>query len=129
MIIADTSFLVAFYHEIDSNHQEAVSLMQKHEHEGLLISDYVLGETATVLLYKKKLESSLKFIEMAEETESVKLLKFSEQDFQQILDTFRKQKHQLSFIDASVVYLARNMNLAVLCFDWGISKELKLKES
>ena len=126
MRIADTSFLFAFYHESDLKHQKAVELMKLYEKDGVLISDYILGETATLLLYRNSLEASLTFIKKAQETQTVKILKFSEPDFEGILEVFKNQKHEIGFIDASVVYLARTMGLDILSFDGNMWEEIKL---
>lgn len=126
-MIVDTSFLISFYDEGDSNHLRAVELMRRYEKERLLINDYVIGETATVLLYKKDLETALQFISIIEQTGTFKVIHMGSQDFASCCSAFRKQKNQMSFIDASVVYLARLLNDGVATFDENILKEVDRK--
>jgi predicted nucleic acid-binding protein len=123
-MILDTSILVSFYDLDDSNHQAAIELFKKHEQSRLFLSEYIIGETITVLLYKKGLDSAKKFLEIIKETESFRIITISENDFYSILDIFKNQKHQLSFIDASLVYFSKVLNMNVLTFDKNLLKVL-----
>jgi len=123
-MILDTSILVSFYDLDDSNHQAAIELFKKHEQSRLFLSEYIIVETITVLLYKKGLDSAKKFLEIIKETESFRIITISENDFYSILDIFKNQKHQLSFIDASLVYFSKVLNMNVLTFDKNLLKVL-----
>jgi predicted nucleic acid-binding protein len=129
-MILDTSFLISFYAQDDKNHQTAVELMKAIDGERLLILDQILGETATVLLYKKGIDAANKFIETVTDNETITLVYSSEIDFYENVGTFQNQKKQLSFIDASLVNLALKMNDEILTFDENMKKELeRLKKS
>ena len=123
-MIVDTSFLISFYSKKDANHKDAVKQMKENE-DFLLIPDYVVGETATVLLYKNNLRNSKLFLEILENTKSIKILHTSPADFKGVFDVFKNQKKQLSFVDACIVYHARKLRLGVLTFDKNIQKEIK----
>lgn len=125
-MIVDTSFLYAYYNSDDTHHNEAMNKL-KEFNGTLIISDYILGEMLTLFLYKKSLAAAHLFIETVYDNEAFEVIHFSPLDFQSILETFKSQKRQLSFIDASVVYLAKTMNLDVLTFDQNILKEIKTK--
>ncbi len=122
-MIADTSFLISFYDKDDSNHSRAVELMRQYEKGRILINDYVIGETATVLLYKKGFDAALRFISIIEETGTFKIIHMGNPDFDSCISTFKKQKNQLSFIDASVVYLAQLLGEGIATFDENMLKE------
>lgn len=129
-MILDTSFLISFYAQDDKNHQTALELMKSIDGERLLILDQILGETATVLLYKKGIDAANKFIETVTDNETITLIYSSEIDFYENVGTFQNQKKQLSFIDASLVNLALKMNEKILTFDENMKKELeRLKKS
>ncbi|MBN1170275.1 type II toxin-antitoxin system VapC family toxin [Candidatus Micrarchaeota archaeon] len=123
-MIVDSSFLISFYSKKDANHEEAVKQMKEHE-DFLLIPDYVVGETATVLLYKNSLRNSNLFLEIMENTKNIKILYTSPSDFKGVFDVFKNQKKQLNFVDACIVYHARKLRLGVLTFDKNIQKEIK----
>ena len=107
MIVLDTSFLVAFFNEEDSLHTKALADMREVEKEQQLISDYVALETATVLNYKKSHEVAMKFLEVIKQKSGVTIHYFDPGDFESISEIFRQQRGQLSFIDASVIYLSK----------------------
>ena len=48
MIILDTSFIISYFNTRDQNHSKAAKLM-KQMHEPLCLTDYIFGETATVI--------------------------------------------------------------------------------
>jgi len=123
-MIVDTSFLISFYNESDSNHEKAVQMIKEKEHL-LLLPEYVIAETSTVLLYKQDLKTSKEFLKAVEETRTMKILHVGSSDFHNILEIFKNQKNQLSFVDASIVYYATKMRLDALCFDKNINKEIK----
>lgn len=123
-MIVDTSFLISFYNKADSNHEKAVQLMKENEHF-LLFPEYVVAETVTVLLYKQNFKSSKRFLDIIENTKTIKILHIDYSDFQKILSVFKTQKNQLSFVDACIVHYATKLRLDILCFDKNIKKEIK----
>ncbi|MBI2079501.1 type II toxin-antitoxin system VapC family toxin [Candidatus Micrarchaeota archaeon] len=127
MIIVDSSFLIAFFHDQDSQHEKALSDMRGYDEqkEDFLITEHVLGEAATVLLYYKGLPSAETFLDFTEQKCKIKNL--SNDDFQATLHTFKNQKNEISYIDASVVYLAKFLQLPVACYDENILKEINRK--
>ncbi|MFH2105803.1 MAG: PIN domain-containing protein [Candidatus Micrarchaeota archaeon] len=124
-MILDSSFLISFYDKDDSNHEKAISMMKNYVDRKFLLSEYVIGETATVLLYKNGLEASKAFLETVQQAENFRIIFVSEDDFGKIIDIYKKQKHQLSFIDASLVYLARTTGSELISFDEDLLKEVK----
>ena len=125
MILADSSFLVAFFDETDNQHKRAVEDMKRIEEKNLdiMVSEHVLGETATVLLYHASLEAAKAFLDYAQENFEIDPV-----DGEHRLATikvFVNQDRQLSYIDASVVFLATFLHLPVICYDETILKAIK----
>ncbi|MBI5223133.1 PIN domain-containing protein [Candidatus Micrarchaeota archaeon] len=127
MILADSSFLIAFFDEADSQHEKAVKDMKKIEESSLdiLVSEHVLGETATVLLYHAGLDSAKAFVEYAQENF---IIDPADGEYRLATTTiFINQQWQLSYIDASVVFLAKFLRSDVICYDEKILKEINRK--
>jgi len=117
MIVLDSSFLVALFHDGDALHARALEDAKRLESlkERFIISDYVLGETATVLRYNADLVRSKVFIEYA--LDNYDLFLTQKDDLVQILDIFLKQKKEIGVVDASVIFLARNLHGTLACYD------------
>lgn len=125
MIILDSSFLIAFFKEDDSQHGQAVQDMKKYDEnkEQMLITEHIMGETATVLLYYNGLDAAIEFLDFARDKCIIR--NWNNEDFDSTLRHFKEQKHELSYIDASIVYLARLLRLPVACYDKDILDEIK----
>jgi predicted nucleic acid-binding protein len=127
MIILDSSFLVALFHEGDALHGKALEDVKVFESlkERFVICDHVLGETATALLYNADMARSKAFIDYA--LENYDLFLPQKDDLDQILEIFLEQKKEISVVDASVVYLARNLHGKVACYDKNVLKQIESK--
>ena len=125
MILVDSSFLIAFFHKKDSQHEKAIQDMKNYDEqkEDFLISEHVLGETATVLLYYNGLNATKQFLDFAQEKCTIP--EWDSGDLHSALLIFKNQKNELSYIDTSVVYLARFLKLPVACYDSKILKEIR----
>jgi predicted nucleic acid-binding protein len=121
-MIVDTSYLLSLYVKDDPNHHDAISQIENEQ--VLLIPDYVVSETATVLLYRKNPKTAKSFLEIVENTQSIQILHSSVHDFREILEIFKNQKNKLTFVDAVVVFHAEKLRLGVLTFDEHIKKEI-----
>lgn len=125
MIIADSSFLVAFFDKTDSQHEKAVAGMKAIEEKeiDILVNEHVLGEAATVLLYHAGLDAAKTFLQYAQENFEIEPI---DGEYRQAtIKVFSNQNRQLSYIDASVVHLASFLRLPVACYDENILKEIK----
>ncbi len=122
MIVLDTSFLVALFNDEDSFHSKALSDFVEVENEIQLISDYIALETATVLRNKKGLSAAVSFLNGIQATKKIEIHHFDTSEFQLISKIFKEQVEQISFIDASVIYLAKQTNSTVATYDKGILK-------
>ena len=132
MIFLDTSFLVAFEVETDSNHESASILMDKiakNEFGMTLISDYIFDETATVTFNKTKdLEKAIKSgISMKN---SFFLEKIGDKDFDSAWEVFRNQKGtKFSFTDCTNLVVMEKLgikNIATFDEDFTKIKEINV---
>lgn len=124
MIVADSSFLVAFFDEADSQHKKAVEDMKYIEEKkvDIMVSEHVLGETATILLYHASLGAAKLFLDYAQE--NFEIDPADGEHMPATIKIFINQNRQLSYIDASVVLLAKFLHLPVICYDENILKEI-----
>jgi predicted nucleic acid-binding protein len=110
VIVLDSSFLIAYYNTRDVHHAAAartmVQLIGGKWGQGLLL-EYVFLETVTVLRARRDLKVAT--------TVGKTLLQASEIDFVPCSDIFidafdvfcRDRSHDLSFVDAAIVTVAR----------------------
>jgi len=110
VIVLDSSFLIAYYNTRDVHHAAAarimIQLLGGKWGEGLLL-EYVFVETVTVLRARRDLKVAT--------TVGKTLLQASEIDFipcsdifSDAFDTFRRDRsHDLSFVDAAIVSVAK----------------------
>ena len=114
MIFLDTSFLVAFIVDKDTNHEKAVSLMKEiveGEHGSAITSEYVFDETVTVVLVRSKsLESAVKTGDLIKE--SIPVLDVGNNVFEASWKRFRNQKNtKLSFTDCTILEMVESNHL------------------
>ena len=114
MILLDTSFLVAFEVDMDSNHEKASNLMDKiirNEFGTALLSDYIFDETVTVTFHKtKKLNSAIKAGTSIRNSFGIE--KINDKDFDETWVLFRNQKStKLSFTDCTNLAVMKRMNI------------------
>ena len=93
---------------------------QKQE---FLITEHILGETATVLLYYNGLNAAIEFIDFSKQ--NCRIQNWDNEDFHTTLKYFKEQKNNLSYIDASIIYLAKLLHTPVACYDQNIMKEIE----
>ncbi|MBN2122541.1 type II toxin-antitoxin system VapC family toxin [Candidatus Micrarchaeota archaeon] len=125
MRVLDSSFLVALFDESDSLHGRAIEEMRKYEEEDgyFTVSESILGETATVILYHAGLKQASAFLDYAKENFGIFPIE-SKHEISCIISIFKKQRHQLSYADCTVIYLCRRMGCGAATYDKNMIKEL-----
>ncbi len=124
MLIADSSFLVAFFLPQDTCHEVAKKQFTDID-DRIFISDRILQETLSAINYKgsseEKRNSYTRII-----TNKIFIIDFlSNVEFEEILKEFLDQNNKLSFADISVIYFANKSKSKVLAFDRGILNKVK----
>lgn len=131
MIFLDTSFLVALEVDEDSNHENAVILMNKilnSEFGRPLISDYTFDETVTITFSKtKSLEKASKLGTVLKKSA---ITKITDKDFEETWELFKKQADtRLSFTDCSNLVIMKRLgikNIATFGEDFKKIKEINV---
>ena len=125
MIFLDSSFLISFEVEKDSNHVKAVKIMHdilNHKYGSPVISDYIFDETVTMTLAKTDLKKAIaagKGMKM-----SYEMKKIDERLFEESWKTFADQiKTRLSFTDCTIISLMREKGIRnIATFDEDFKK-------
>lgn len=120
--LIDSSFLVALFLEGDVHHTEILNFFDDLSKGSIrfYVSHRVLEETATVLVYKGNKQICNKFIDFIENDMRFQLI---EDNHQEELKFYRKQmNNRISFVDASLIYLANVFNLKILTLDKDLIK-------
>ncbi|MCX6772646.1 MAG: PIN domain-containing protein [Candidatus Micrarchaeota archaeon] len=121
-MILDSSLLVSFFRESDSNNLEATQLLKKHENESLVLPESILFETLTVLIYKDGVANAKATYEKLTSNKQVLVHYFSVDEKREIVLQLLAQTTKISFEDMSVIYLAHKTDSEVLAFDDKIIK-------
>lgn len=125
MIFLDSSFLISFEVEKDSNHDKAVKIMRdilSHKYGPPVISDYVFDETVTMTLAKTDLKKAVtagKGMKI-----SYEMKKVDEGLFEESWKIFAEQiKTRLSFTDCTIISLMREKGIRnIATFDEDFKK-------
>lgn len=122
MHLVDSSVIVAFFRTSEENHNEAAKLLSSLE--AFSVNDYILSEVATVLRIKESLPILRKAVDLLRSTEGISLLRLTDKELHQAIDFFLSSKKKLSFVDASLVVLAKSRGLKLLTFDKDLIQSL-----
>lgn len=126
MIFLDTSFIVAFYNTRDENHQKAIELMRdiiKGKYGNLYITDYIFGESITVIFIRlKSLSKTVKIGELIKK--STEMLEIERSDFEGAWKSFKRQKETaFSFTDCTTLGMMERRNIKnIATFDEDFKK-------
>jgi predicted nucleic acid-binding protein len=110
MIILDSSFIVSFAVETDTNHLQAVKIMddiEKGKYGQLYITDYIFDETVTVIFIKtKKLAKAVNVGNALKK--SVEIIDVDKNSFENAWNEFKRQKRtDFSFTDCTTIVVMR----------------------
>lgn len=121
MIILDTSFIVAYYNEIDENHSIARELIKdivNFKFGQLHITDYIFSETVTVgLIRLKNLDRAVRIGNYL--LKAAKLIEVQKVGFNEAWGVFKKQKDtDLSFTDCTTIAVMHDTKITnIATFD------------
>jgi predicted nucleic acid-binding protein len=132
MIILDSSFLVAFAVETDTNHLKAVKIMDdivREKYGRLCITDYIFDETVTVIFIKtKKLAKAVSVGNALKK--SVEIIDVDKNSFEDAWNKFKRQKKtDFSFTDCTTLAVMEAneiKNIATFDEDFKMVKEINV---
>ncbi len=118
------------YHDRDVHHSKAEELLKTiREDEPLILNDYLVNESATVVLRKAGLERAKTMLATILENQQFQIHHTTEEEFDDIVSCFRTQTSTLSFVDCSIVCLCESMGCKVETFDKTLQAEIEKMES
>jgi predicted nucleic acid-binding protein len=119
MVLLDTSFIYAFFNEVDEFHGLARDLLKDVENEPMFVSFLVYQELMTLMMSRFSSEKALLLSDtLFSENSSLQILKMDEEFFEDSKTLFQKlSPHTFSFVDVSLMVLAKHLEAKVLTFD------------
>ena len=127
MILLDTSVIISFFNEEDVLHGKAVEKFAEFEKEGrnLAVSSYILNEAATIMLRKGGLERAKKMLDFLVDYERLEVFHVDGEGFFEVVAAFKAQDDGLSFVDCSIVWMAKAHAFEVATFDKNLLERLE----
>lgn len=125
--ICDTNIWVALFDTKDTQHEKAKQLMQEliDGVQYLYITNYIDLECIAVLIRKVGFHKTEEWIQFRSNSNNIHFLHMDEEDHKSMTHTFLKlQNIHLSFVDISLVHLARN-GFTIKTFDKKLQKALQ----
>lgn len=99
--------------EFDSNHKKAEEIISKLE--GKIYLPYnVIVEVASVLTYKHSKKQANNFLDYIEDNKDIILL---ENELKSEIEFFKKIDKKVSFVDISLIFLSKRLDLNLITFD------------
>lgn len=123
MHLLDSNVIIAKFRENEEKHASAKQFIEKLE--GFVITDYILSEVATVLQLRDGKEKALQTIDFLLSTKGILHTRLTQEELEMTLDLFMKQEGKISFVDASLLILARSRDLTLATFDQDLAKSAK----
>ena len=119
MIFVDTSFWIALRLRRDRNHHEAATLLQAIEHDQLITSNHVRGETWTFLRRRAGHTAAVGFLDALRGSRRVRVETVSAQLEERAITWLRRHdEREFSFVDATSFAVMRSMKIRrALAFD------------
>ncbi len=123
MIILDSNIWIAFLNVDDANHKKAEKIFEETK-EKIILTEYILLETVTVLSQKAEKKVSDSFIKEAVNNRDIEILPSSEEFLNGVIKLYLSKKNKnLSFVDYSLLYLSKKIK--VITFDKTLQREIK----
>jgi len=122
-VFADTSAWYALISPRDTHHAAATTFLQTHPGT-FLTTNYVVAETANLLLYRLGATSALEFLAILGESRLVEVLCLSAEQHERAAALFAQLASKgLSFTDCSSVLVMQEQRLThAFCFDQDFSR-------
>lgn len=124
MYLVDASTLVAAFRLSEKSHEESLALLSTLRLSGFSITEHVLSEVATVLKFKEGKDIAKRATELLMLNDSIELLKLTTRELERTISFFLDQK-KLSFVDASLVVMARERGYALVTQDKAMLEAFK----
>lgn len=123
MKIIDSNVWISFFNKDDINNKKARELLTKLMESDIYLTDYIIVEVVTILLFKAWKDIADSFVDFANNSINVKIIYSSQVLFDRYLDFFKFNNFlKLSFVDQTLVFLSKDFD--IISFDRDLNKEL-----
>jgi len=125
MIYLDTSFLISWLIKDDLHHKKALDIVGEIQEDVFVTLD-VLKEFLTVVTYKSSSEAALALFDIIYSGKFVQIVQETSEGFEETIETHRSLRyHKFSYVDCSLIAVARTMQCKVLTFDKELGKAVE----
>lgn len=119
--LVDSSVWIAYFDKDDIHARAAQKTLEELNQNSatLLLTDYVIQEIITVLLYKNKPQLAERFMEYLDDEESTEIVSIDALLLKRTMEfaKLKKWRPKLSLTDWSLLFLANTLNLPLYTFD------------
>lgn len=116
--IIDSSFWVALFRNNDSNHHKAVKLVDNIRGP-IIIPNYVFEEVLTVLTYVVSRNVADQFVPYVLNNKNINVLI---NNLEEEANFFLSHQHKISFVDNTLLFLAKKHKAKLITFDKKLEK-------
>lgn len=120
MILCDSNILIALFREKEAHHQKAFDFFSAQNK--IIITDSILGEIYTVLLMREKYDTAQKALDVFHSHEKIEITQLKKEELKKTITLLSQNKTHLSFIDASLIVIAKERNIPLFSFDKEVMK-------
>ena len=123
MIFVDTSFWIALRLRRDARHEDALTLLRRHESDHLITTNHVRGETWTYLRRRAGHSSAVDFLDAVDRSPRVRVVTVPSGLEDDALAWLRRHdEREYSFVDSTSFALMRSLRARdALTFDGDFS--------
>lgn len=120
-VVLDTSAIYAFLSADDDFHNSAREVFGLCSQ--LLMSFSVFEELLALRHHRKGKKEAIEIIKKIRQSKIIKVIYFDEKEGQQIERVYEEAKSGIDYVDASVMWLSKKLDLPVFTFDSHFKKE------
>jgi predicted nucleic acid-binding protein len=119
MIVVDSSVWVALFNAKDKHHERANKELSEviKSNEKIIVSDFVVLEVTTVLLERVGRAASARFLDFVFKDRHASLAFTGNEIFYLVVKAFPKIRRKLSFVDISLILLAKGIRARLMTYD------------
>lgn len=122
--VFDSNVWIALFNQRDATHSLAIDAKEESNFE-VILPDFILAETASVLKYKAGFQIAKKFIVFVQDNEDVEIM-YTSFHFDNFIKSFLTTgRNNLSFVDSSLRALSGEFE--VITFDKKLKNAIKKK--
>ncbi|MEK7145967.1 MAG: PIN domain-containing protein [Patescibacteria group bacterium] len=115
MFLVDSNLIVAHFRKSEKHHKTVKEFFK--DINEFVITDHVLAETMTILKWKEGSEIAYKALELLLEVKEIFIVQMQPIEIQKTTQFFLEQNRGISFVDASLLVIAKNRDLSLATMD------------